>query len=234
MPSLLGLKCGRRKERRRENPPISLNMPKFYEREDELENELNRGALWAITYGDMMSYLMIFFLILFSLLASKNVVSQFSMTAIEEEFGKDTELTNEIFSKHGIQQIARVEISENKITINFEEPVLFDPGSDRLKKSSHKYLKKLAAVLKDIPNPIQIEGHTDNTPVGIHSPFKSNWELSAARAFSVLKFLTERGVVPEKLSAVGYGEFKPIRSNDIPEGRKANRRIEINILRHEI
>ncbi len=209
-------------------------MARFYEREDELENELNRGALWAITYGDMMSYLMIFFLILFSLYTSRNVVSQFSLNAVEETFGKDTELTREIFSKHGIQRIAKVEISANKIRINFEEPVLFAPGSDRLKKSSYKYLTKLAAVLKDIPNPIQIEGHTDNTPVGRRFRFKSNWELSAARAFSVLRFLVNHGVAAEKLSAVGYGEFKPIKSNETPEGRAANRRIEINIIRHEI
>ncbi|PIS46793.1 MAG: hypothetical protein COT17_06805 [Elusimicrobia bacterium CG08_land_8_20_14_0_20_51_18] len=207
---------------------------KFFEREDNLENELNRGALWAITYGDMMSYLMIFFLILFAFYSSKNISSQFAMKSIEETFGKDNEVVSTIFSKHGIQQIARVEISSNKITINFSEPILFDPGSDRLKASSLPHLKKLAKVFKDIPNPIQIEGHTDNIPPGRRSPFKSNWELSAARAFSVLKYLVENEVAPEKLSAVGYGEFKPISANDTPEGRGTNRRIEINIIRHEI
>ncbi|MCK5583173.1 MAG: OmpA family protein, partial [Elusimicrobiales bacterium] len=141
---------------------------------------------------------------------------------------------SEIFSKHGIQQIAKVEISSNKININFSEPVLFASGSDRLKKSSFRHLNKLAKVLIDLPNPIQIEGHTDKSPVGKHSPFKSNWELSSARAFSVLKYFVKRGVAPEKLSAVGYGEFKPLKSNDMPEGRSANRRIEINIIRHEI
>lgn len=81
---------------------------------------------------------------------------------------------------------------------------------------------------------MQIEGHTDNRPLGRKSAFKSNWELSAARAFSVLQFFLKEGVAPEKLSAVGYGEFKPIKSNETPEGRNANRRIEINIVRHEI
>ena len=209
-------------------------MPRFYEREDELENELNRGALWAITYGDMMSYLMIFFLILFALFASKDAVSQFAVKGVEETFGKDTQVTREIFSKHGIQQIAKVEISANKINIKFSEPVLFEPGSDRLKKSSLPHLRKLAKVLIDLPNPIQIEGHTDNRPMGRHSKFKTNWELSAARAFSVLKYFVSQRVAPEKLSAVGYGEFKPLKSNDMPEGRSANRRIEINIIRHEI
>lgn len=207
---------------------------RFYEREDELENELNRGALWAITYGDMMSYLMIFFMILFAFYSSKNITSQFSMKGLEETFGKDTQIASTLFSKHGIQQIAQVEISANKISINFSDPILFEEGSEELKPSSYPHLHRLTAVFKDLPNPIQIEGHTDNRPPGRSLRFKSNWELSSARAFSVLQFFLREGVAPEKLSAVGYGEFKPIKSNDTPEGRSANRRIEINIIRHEI
>jgi len=207
---------------------------RFYEREDELENELNRGALWAITYGDMMSYLMIFFMILFAFYSSKNITSQFTMKGLEETFGKDTSIVSTLFSKHGIQQIAQVEISANKISINFSDPILFEEGSDQLKTSSYPHLHRLTEVFKDLPNPIQIEGHTDNRPLGRNLRFKSNWELSSARAFSVLQFFIKEGVAPEKLSAVGYGEFKPIKSNDTPEGRAANRRIEINIIRHEI
>lgn len=209
-------------------------MSKFYEREDELENELNRGALWAVTYGDMMSYLMIFFMILFSFYASKNILSQFSMMAVEESFGKDTKTVTEIFSKHGIQQIAKVEVSANKITINFSEPVLFGPGSADLKETCIPHLKRLAQVLRELPNSVQIEGHTDNIPVGKKAKFASNWELSSARAFSVLRFLISQGVSPQKLSAVGYGEYKPVKPNDTVEGRAANRRIEVNIIRHEI
>ncbi len=208
---------------------------RFYEREDELENELNRGALWAITYGDMMSYLMIFFMILFAFYSSKDITPQFMQKAVEEEFGLDTQVTKQIFDpKEGIQQIAQVEISANKITIKFSDPILFEPGSATLKSSSMPHLKKLVAVFNQLPNPVQIEGHTDNRPLGRRAGFKSNWELSSARAFSVLKYFMEQGVAPEKLSAVGYGEFKPVRSNDSPEGRSANRRIEVNIIRHEI
>ena len=207
---------------------------RFYEREDELENELNRGALWAITYGDMMSYLMIFFMILFAFYSSKYITSQFSLKGLEETFGKDTTIASTLFSKHGIQQIAQVEISANKISINFSDPILFDAGSDVLKQSSYPHLRRLTAVFKDLPNPIQIEGHSDNRPLGRSLRFKSNWELSSARAFSVLQFFLRDGVAPEKLSAVGYGEYKPIKSNDTPDGRAANRRIEINIIRHEI
>ncbi|HBA61513.1 MAG TPA: hypothetical protein DCZ92_12000 [Elusimicrobia bacterium] len=207
---------------------------RFYEREDELENELNRGALWAITYGDMMSYLMIFFMVLFAFYSSKNINTQFSAKSIEETFGKDNSVVSTLFSKNGIQQIAQVEISASRININFSEPILFDPGSDRLKASSLPHLHKLSIIFKDLPNPIQIEGHTDNRPLGRSSRFRSNWELSSARAFSVLQFFVQEGVAPEKLSAVGYGEYKPVRANDTPQGRAINRRIAIHIVRHEI
>ncbi|MDP2866143.1 MAG: flagellar motor protein MotB, partial [Elusimicrobiota bacterium] len=138
---------------------------RYYEREDELENELNRGALWAITYGDMMSYLMIFFMILFAFYSSKKIDTQFSQKAIEETFGKDTSVVSTLFSKNGIQQIAQVEISANKISINFSDPILFEPGSDVLKPTSFPHLRRLTAVFMDLPNPIQIEGHTDNRPL---------------------------------------------------------------------
>ncbi|PIU17837.1 MAG: hypothetical protein COT18_11925, partial [Elusimicrobia bacterium CG08_land_8_20_14_0_20_59_10] len=191
-------------------------------------------ALWAITYGDLMSYLMIFFMVLFAFYSSKNINAQFSAKSIEETFGRDNSVVSTLFSKSGIQQIAQVEISASRININFSEPILFDPGSDRLKKSSLPHLRRLGAIFRDLPNPIQIAGHTDNRPLGRYVRFKSNWELSAARAFSVLQFFVKEGVAPEKLSAVGYGEFKPVSANDTPQGRAANRRIAIHIVRHEI
>lgn len=208
-------------------------MPKFQERDEDLENELNRGALWAITYGDLMSYLMIFFLLLFVTSTSKDIRAQFGMHAVEEEFGKKTETVSEIFSKHGIQQIAKITVSASRIRITFLEPVLYDMGKAELKPSSLPHLKKLANVLIELPNTIQIEGHADNIRMGPHSKYASNWELSAARAFAVLSFLMKSGVPPERLSALGYGEYQPVESNDTPEGRAANRRMEINIMRQE-
>lgn len=199
--------------------------------EEELENELNRGALWAVTYGDVMSYLMIFFLMMFVFTYTKSVKSQFTASAIENQFGKAGTAVQEIFSQKGIQQIAKLEVSEDKIRLSFLAPVLFDIGSADLKETSLPHLQKLAEALKEIPNPVQIEGHTDNQPLGSHIRFKSNWELSAARAFSVLRYLIDAGVSPGRLSALGYGEFQPVASNATLEGRSQNRRIEIDIMR---
>jgi chemotaxis protein MotB len=203
------------------------------EREEELENQLNRSALWAVTYGDLMSYLMIVFLMLYAAAATRGVGMQVSIKAAEQRFANDAQTIEQLFTRNGTQKIARLEIGENKIRIMFEAPVLFDSGSAYLKKESLPVLQQVVKSLNDMPNSIQIEGHTDDRPVAPGSKFDTNWELSSARAFAVLRFLEINGIPQQRLSATGYGEFRPIASNDTPEGRAANRRIEINIMRRE-
>jgi chemotaxis protein MotB len=122
------------------------------------------------------------------------------------------------------------------LVITMANDILFDSGKAKLKSKSHAVLKKVAAVIKEkLPESnIGVEGHTDNVPIK-YSGWKSNWELSTARATSVLHYLIDEcGMRPEKLSAIGYGEFKPIASNDTKEGRGRNRRVEIIILPREV
>lgn len=202
-------------------------------REEELENQLNRSALWAVTYGDLMSYLMIIFLMLYVAAATRGVGMQMSIKAAEQRFSNDAKTIEALFTRYGTQKIARLEIGENKIRIMFEAPVLFDSGSAYLKKESLPVLQQVVKSLNDMPNSIQIEGHTDDRPVAPGSKFDTNWELSSARAFAVLRFLEINGIPQQRLSATGYGEFRPIAANATPEGRAVNRRIEINIMRRE-
>jgi chemotaxis protein MotB len=204
----------------------------WVERDEDFEGMLNRGALWAVTYGDLMSYLMIFFLLLYSMVATKNVDIQMGMKSVEQQFGKESKAVSELLSQHGIQQIARLEVRENKLRIVFNAPILFNSGSADLRTDCIPYLSKLAQALAELPNPIQIEGHTDNKPVA-GKKFLSNWELSSARAFAVLRAFEINGLPSTRLSAIGYGEYRPIKPNDTEEGRTANRRIEINIMRME-
>lgn len=203
------------------------------EREEDLENLLNRGALWAVTYGDLMSYLMIFFLLLYAASVSRSVGLQVSLKAAEQRFGDDPRSIEDLFSRYGVQKIARLEIGENKIRIVFSAPILFDSGSASLKPASHAVLEQIAKGLEALPNLVQIEGHTDNKTLAPGSKFKSNWELSSARAFAVLRFFEINGVPAQRLSATGYGEFRPVQTNASLVGRAANRRIEINIMRRE-
>ena len=203
------------------------------ERDEDLENQLNRSALWAVTYGDLMSYLMIFFLMLYVAAATRGVGMQISIKATEQRFSNDAQTIEKMFSRYGTQKIARLEIGENKIRIMFQAPVLFDSGSAFLKPASLPLLQQVVKSLNDMPNPIQIEGHTDDRPLAPGSKFQTNWELSSARAFAVLRFLEINGIPEQRLSATGYGEFRPVQNNNTPEGRMANRRIEINIMRRE-
>jgi chemotaxis protein MotB len=125
----------------------------------------------------------------------------------------------------------RLSMEEKGLVITFVAEVLFDSGKAELKKDSLPLLAKVAAILKtEVPeNNIGIEGHTDNQPIA-HSNWKSNWELSAHRALSVLHYLETQGINSERLSASGYGAYRPVASNDTKEGKQLNRRVEIVIL----
>ena len=122
-------------------------------------------------------------------------------------------------------------MAEKGLVITFVAEVLFDSGKAELRGESLQILDKVIRILKEtVPgNRVGIEGHTDNEPIK-HSRWKSNWELSAQRALSVLHYLEKMGVAPGRLSAIGYGEHQSIASNDVVEGRQLNRRVEIVIL----
>ncbi len=117
-----------------------------------------------------------------------------------------------------------------KLTVNLIDKILFDSGSADLNADGKKVLDKVSDVLKDVKGRrISVEGHTDDVPISraARDRFPSNWELSAARASTVVRYLVERGVPPEKLSAVGYSMFAPVAANDSEDNRRLNRRIEI-------
>jgi len=125
----------------------------------------------------------------------------------------------------------RLKMEEKGLVITFVAEVLFDSGKATLRPQSFEALSKVARILKEeVPqNRIGIEGHTDNVPIK-YSKWKSNWELSAHRALSVLHYLEENGVTAKRLSAIGYGEYHPVESNNNARGRQLNRRVEIVIL----
>jgi len=116
------------------------------------------------------------------------------------------------------------------ILIRLNDTVLFDKGSDIIKDKALNVLDKIAVVLKDEPNSIRIEGHTDNLPIKTDK-FPSNWELSTARATNIIKYLVEvHKLNPSRISAAGYGEYMPISGNDTETGRGENRRVDIVVL----
>jgi chemotaxis protein MotB len=115
------------------------------------------------------------------------------------------------------------------LEIEINTDILFPSGASDFSPAAEPVLDKLAEVLKPFPNPMRVEGHTDNRPIRT-SAFPSNWELSAARAASVVHQFTKEGIDPLRLEIVGFGEFHPRQSNESADGRNANRRVAILVL----
>jgi chemotaxis protein MotB len=148
-----------------------------------------------------------------------------------EELRQTKGLLEQSLEKEIKDKQVRLSMEEKGLVITFVSEVLFDSGKANLKPESLSSLNKVAKILIDnVPeNNIGIEGHTDNVPIK-HSSWKSNWELSSHRALSVLEYLESQGVGSTRLSAIGYGQYHPVASNDNQEGRQLNRRVEIVIL----
>ncbi len=154
--------------------------------------------------------------------------------AKEEEIRRLTS-TQEALSKSLEDEIAKGNITiqqvRDRLTINMVDRILFDSGQAQIKPAGLKVLKQVADVLTTVSDKhIRVEGHTDNVPIGtkLQDRFKTNWELSTARATTVVRYLIEQGDVNrEYLSATGYADTRPVASNDTDEGRTSNRRIEI-------
>jgi chemotaxis protein MotB len=129
--------------------------------------------------------------------------------------------------------IISVETTGNTVMIRFPEEIAFPPASDQITDAIIPIIKRLSKSLADAPGTIMISGHTDNRPIN-SARYKSNWKLSTDRAVSVIQLFEEIGNVESaRLTAVGYGDTRPIASNDTPEDRARNRRVEIAIVQQQ-
>lgn len=141
--------------------------------------------------------------------------------------------------KEQLQKVLKQEIQKNSVrlaedsrglTISLAEAGFFDPGSAFMHTESLAVVDRIAETLRPLGYNLRVEGHTDNTPIHT-AQFPSNWELSTGRATFVLKYLiTDARIPPQRLSAVGYGEYRPVAANSTPEGRAANRRVDLVVL----
>ncbi|HEB55067.1 MAG TPA: flagellar motor protein MotD [Gammaproteobacteria bacterium] len=124
-----------------------------------------------------------------------------------------------------------IKITRNKLWVKVEmnNRILFTSGNAHLTERGYPILQELAEVVRNLPNHIDVEGHTDNRPIRT-SIYPSNWELSAARAASVVHLFTRNGVDPKRMSAIGYGQYRPIADNNTAQGRRRNRRVVVVIL----
>lgn len=156
-----------------------------------------------------------------------------SLAAIEREVRQRNAIYEEVIGRfRSLIDAGRlsVAIDRGRMVIQLPQDILFESGSATLGADGRSTLGEVAEVLADIDDRnFQVEGHTDDVPIAT-ARFPSNWELSTARALSVVRLLVDRGVTPGTLSGAGYGEYRPVAPNDSPEGRRRNRRIEIVML----
>jgi chemotaxis protein MotB len=135
--------------------------------------------------------------------------------------------------KYGAQDKVAVEINRRGLVVSLKEAGFFDSGSAAVKKSSYELLEQIAQSLSSYANGLRVEGHTDNVPIS-SSQFLSNWELSTNRATTIVHYLiNSHDFAAGKLSATGYGEFRPVADNASEEGRRKNRRVDIVMLSGE-
>ena len=220
---------------------------------------------WLATFGDLMSLLLCFFVLLLSMSTMdakkvKEAIGSLAGALSVLEGGTQTEVSRERIQKatpiqkseETAQTVNRLssaiaefkqftaggkgpaitlEEGEEGFFIRLPADITFPPGSAQITNTDTLlFLKRISLIIKNyLPKnvEIQIRGYTDNTPPPPTSPYNDNWELSAARALSVLRILIKDGVEPKRLSAAAYGEYHPIASNATPEGRAKNRRVEI-------
>ena len=126
-------------------------------------------------------------------------------------------------------KLVSVKRNDYWIELDMNSELLFLSGEATLSKKAQPALKKIAEVINALPNAINVEGHTDDIPIGTLK-FPSNWDLSSARATSVVQEFVKEGINPTRLSAIGYGEFHPIGDNTVEEGRFKNRRVTLVLM----
>ncbi len=148
-----------------------------------------------------------------------------------EQLREVEEVITEHAGVNGVEAVIGFRYEERGLVVSIvSDQVLFEPGSAVLRPEGRRVLDGLAGALMSLPNPVAIEGHTDSVPIA-NARFPSNWELSTARATSVLQyFVGSYDFPPTRLTASGYGEHRPLADNSTPAGRTQNRRVDIAVL----
>ncbi len=214
---------------------------KTFEFSEESSVEEEDHNAWAISYGDMVSVLLTFFILLISFStinpnkfenAKKNVESTQKMTSIEEL----SERVEQVIEENNLEQYLDIKKNELGVDINIQNEILFTQGAARISGRNAELISEIINSLKELPQEFkfEIEGHTDDVPIR-SAQFPSNWYLSASRGLSVLDLFLQNGVSPYRLKVQGLADTNPLKpfrdenGNPIEENRRLNRRVLIKV-----
>ncbi len=230
-------------------------------RRKKAEEPPKGSPLWMVTYGDMVTLLLTFFVMLFAfseidkakydqiaislrgalgglpavLTHGTAVQDEFSVLdpIVPPEFAGFYEDLQELLEDGEVGELVEIFTEERGLVVSFKEKLVFDIGSAEIKPPARDLLRRVGEILARGEQLIRVEGHTCDLPIRTER-FPSNWELSVGRATNVTRFLIEEaGVAPHRLSATGYAEFRPVVPNDCEENRAQNRRVDIVLLSME-
>jgi chemotaxis protein MotB len=224
-----------------------------------IKSEEENGESWLLPYSDLMTLLLAIFIVLFAVSQidvqkaqsmseefRQSMMTQGHIQQLNEERIKELildEASTELYrleelkarldaklEEENLSDFVSTYIDKRGLVISLSNAILFDSGSAVIKREYEKAMLGIAGIINTIDNYIRIEGHTDDVPMN-SDIYPSNWELSSARAISVVRlFINKTGALPDKFLAVGYGEYRPIADNATGKGRAKNRRIDIIVL----
>ena len=225
------------------------------------KSEKDRSERWLLTYADLITLLMVFFVVLYSMSqldvkkfdamaaamsvaftgiggnsgvldGGRSVVPGQSVEKERLELQNTQHKVRKIIAKKSLEDKISTEVGERGLVISIKDTVLFLPGQATLAPAALELITSVAQILAKMPNNIRIEGHTDDQPIH-NEHFISNWELSTARATNVLQHFIKTGVAPARLCAAGYGQFRPVVPNTGARNRGLNRRVDIVVVSNE-
>jgi len=215
---------------------------------------------WLLTYADLITLLLAFFVVMYSMSQIDNkkfgkvsdalntiLKGGSSVLRYQQEPQKNghgllklgnlrmvQQKIEDKFKQLGKVEVLETEITERGLVVHILESTLFDQGSAEIKPQAMEVLDLIAEQLQDRPNHIRVEGHTDDTPINT-VVYPSNWELSSARATAVVRYYSENHSIPAgRISALGYGMYRPVAPNNSIENRARNRRVDVVILTMEL
>jgi len=206
------------------------------------EEHMEETELWMLPYSTLMLVLVILFIMFYAFSYSNSVEYESALSDLASTNPNDPRVKQmkqeialaqnirDFIQKNQMTDKIQLTMTPHAIQIKMESLSLFDSGSADLKQGILFFLDHLYGQLQPMSNRVIAEGHTDTVPIHTQQ-YGSNWELSSARAFSVIYFFINKGMAPERLVAHGFGEFRPAAPNDTEAGRAMNRRIEITIVR---
>jgi chemotaxis protein MotB len=225
-------------------------------------HEPSNQERWLLTYADLITLLLALFIVMYSMsqvdakkfgkiaealngvLKGGDSILKHRAEVVDPETGHgllqlgDLRMINKKIEQHfeklGKQKEIQTEITERGLVVHIMESALFKQGSAHLEPRARQVMDIIYEQVKGLPNHVRIEGHTDDFPIH-NEAYPSNWELSAARATSVVRYFLENyDFSPDKISALGYGEYRPSRPNNSIENRAANRRVDVVVLTMEL